>query len=51
MSFERHDREPLAAMLPPGNAGSNGAAHHAELLGRTLSVLPSEYRDAPVARS
>jgi hypothetical protein len=36
--------EPLAAMLRPGNAGSNDAAHHLELLDRALSVLPGEYR-------
>ena len=31
-------------MLRPGNAGSNDAAHHLELLDRALSVLPGEYR-------
>jgi hypothetical protein len=36
--------EPLAAMLRPGNAGSNDAAHHLELLDRALSVLPPDYR-------
>jgi len=36
--------EPLAAMLRPGNAGSNDAAHHLELLDRALAVLPPEYR-------
>jgi hypothetical protein len=36
--------EPLAAMLRPGNAGSNDAAHHLELLDRALSVLPPQYR-------
>ena len=36
--------EPLAAMLRPGNAGSNNAAHHLELLDQALSVLPPEYR-------
>ena len=36
--------EPLAAMLRPGNAGSNDAAHHLELLDRALAVLPAEYR-------
>lgn len=36
--------EPLAAMLRPGNAGSNDAAHHLELLDQALSVLPAEYR-------
>jgi hypothetical protein len=36
--------EPLAAMLRPGNAGSNDASHHLELLDRALSVLPPDYR-------
>lgn len=36
--------EPLAAMLRPGNAGSNDADHHLELLDQAIAVLPAEYR-------
>jgi Transposase DDE domain group 1 len=36
--------EPLAGMLRPGNAGSNTADDHLELLDRTIAVLPPEYR-------
>jgi hypothetical protein len=36
--------EPLAAMLRPGNAGSNDADHHLELLDQALAVLPGDYR-------
>jgi hypothetical protein len=36
--------EPLAAMLRPGNAGSNSAADHLELLDETLAALPPEYQ-------
>jgi hypothetical protein len=36
--------EPLAAMLRPGNAGSNDADDHLELLDRALSGLPEEYQ-------
>jgi hypothetical protein len=36
--------EPFAAMLRPGNAGSNNADHHLELLDQAIAVLPDEYR-------
>ncbi|MGC8464702.1 MAG: hypothetical protein ACP5O0_02110 [Acidimicrobiales bacterium] len=36
--------EPLAAVLRPGNAGSNNAEHHCQLLTRTLNGLPSVYQ-------
>ena len=36
--------EPLAAILRPGNAGSNDTADHLELLDRALAVLPADYR-------
>lgn len=36
--------EPLAALLRPGNAGSNDAADHLELLDRSLAVLPAQYQ-------
>lgn len=36
--------EPLAAMLRPGNAGSNDADDHLELLDRAIAVLPAEYQ-------
>jgi hypothetical protein len=36
--------EPLAAMLRPGNAGSNDADHHLELLDQAIAVLPPKYR-------
>lgn len=36
--------EPLAAMLRPGNAGSNDADHHLELLDQALAVLPADYQ-------
>ena len=36
--------EPLAAILRPGNAGSNDTEDHLELLDRALAVLPEEYR-------
>jgi Transposase DDE domain group 1 len=36
--------EPVAAMLRPGNAGSNSAADHLELLDETLAALPPDYR-------
>ena len=37
-------QEPLAAMLRPGNAGSNDADDHLELLEQTIMALPPEYR-------
>jgi Transposase DDE domain group 1 len=36
--------EPLAALLRPGNAGSNDASDHLELLDRAFSALPAEYQ-------
>lgn len=36
--------EPLAAMLRPGNAGSNDAEHHLELLDQAIAALPREYQ-------
>jgi len=36
--------EPLAAVLRRGNAGSNDADHHLELLDQALSGLPEEYQ-------
>jgi len=36
--------EPVAAMLRPGNAGSNDADHHLELLDQARSALPPEYQ-------
>jgi hypothetical protein len=36
--------EPLAAMLRPGNAGSNDTDDHLELLDQALAVLPADYR-------
>ena len=36
--------EPLAAMLRPGNAGSNDADDHLELLDQAIAVLPPEYQ-------
>jgi len=36
--------EPLAAMLRPGNAGSNDADDHLELLDQAIAVLPAEYQ-------
>jgi hypothetical protein len=35
--------EPLAAMLRPGNAGSNDADDHLELLDQAIGSLPPEY--------
>jgi Transposase DDE domain group 1 len=37
-------QEPMAALLRPGNAGSNDADDHLELLEQTISALPLEYR-------
>lgn len=37
-------REPLAMLLRPGNAGSNTAADHCDVLGRSIDQLPEEYR-------
>jgi len=48
-------REPLAMILRPGNAGSNTATDHCEILERSLDQLPEPYRvghepgDAPEA--
>lgn len=36
--------EPLAAILRPGNAGSNDTDDHLELLDQALAVLPADYR-------
>ena len=36
-------REPLALMLRPGNAGSNDADDHLELLDQAIAALPPEY--------
>jgi hypothetical protein len=36
--------EPLAAMLRPGNAESNDADHHLELLDRAIDGLPAVYQ-------
>ncbi len=36
--------EPLALMLRPGNAGSNDADDHLELLDQAIGALPPEYR-------
>jgi hypothetical protein len=36
--------EPLAAMLRPGNAGSNDTDDHLELLDQAICSLPPEYR-------
>ena len=36
--------EPLAAMLRPGNAGSNDAEHHLELFDRAICALPGDYQ-------
>src|SRR4051794_8303708 len=37
-------REPLAMLLRPGNAGSNTAADHCDVLERSLDQLPASYR-------
>jgi hypothetical protein len=37
-------REPLAMLLRPGNAGSNTAADHCDVLGRSIDQLPDAYR-------
>ena len=37
-------REPLALMLRPGNAGSNDADDHLELLDQAIGSLPAEYQ-------
>src|SRR5215213_1484927 len=37
-------REPLAMLLRPGNAGSNTAADHCDVLDRSLDQLPAPYR-------
>jgi hypothetical protein len=36
--------EPLGAMLRPGNAGSNDAEDHLELLDQVLAALPADYQ-------
>ena len=36
--------EPLAAMLRPGNAGSNDADDHLELLDEAIAALPAKYQ-------
>src|SRR5664280_2837153 len=44
--------EPLAAMLRPGNAESNDADHHLELLDQAIDGLPAAWADPgrPAAR-
>jgi len=37
-------REPLAMLLRPGNAGSNTAVDHCDVLGRSIDQLPDVYR-------
>jgi hypothetical protein len=37
-------REPLAMLLRPGNAGSNTATDHCDVLERSLDQLPAPYR-------
>ena len=37
-------REPLAMLLRPGNAGSNTAVDHCDVLERSLDQLPAPYR-------
>jgi hypothetical protein len=37
-------REPLAAMLRPGNAGANDTDDHLELLDQTICSLPPDHR-------
>jgi hypothetical protein len=37
-------REPLAMLLRPGNAGSNTAADHCDVLERSIDQLPAAYR-------
>ena len=37
-------REPLAMLLRPGNAGSNTAVDHCDVLDRSLDQLPDAYR-------
>jgi hypothetical protein len=37
-------REPLAMLLRPGNAGSNTAADHCDVLARSIDQLPDAYR-------
>jgi hypothetical protein len=40
--------EALAAVLRPGNAGSNTAADHLTVLDRALAQLPDRWRDKPI---
>src|SRR5450759_2247796 len=40
----QYDRRTPAAMLRPGNAGSNDTNHHLELLDQALGGLPAEYQ-------
>jgi hypothetical protein len=37
-------RELLAVMLRPGNAGSNHAGDHIEVLGRAIAQIPAQHR-------
>jgi glutathione S-transferase len=39
--------EALAALLPPGNAGSNTAADHITVLDLALAALPEQARPRP----
>ncbi len=40
--------EALAALLRPGNAGSNTAADHLAVLDRALTQLPDRWRSKPI---
>jgi hypothetical protein len=40
--------EALAAILRPGNAGSNTAADHIDILRQALDALPAAYRNRPI---
>jgi hypothetical protein len=42
-AYADETREALAAMLRPGNAGSNTAADHTTVLDRALGQIPAEY--------
>jgi len=42
--FLNETREPLAMIFGPGNAGSNTAADHCDVLMRSIDQLPAEYR-------
>jgi hypothetical protein len=42
--FPRRDREALAGLLRPGNAGSNTAADHITVLEQALTHIPEQLR-------